>query len=442
MLSNIVFVLISLIIISANAENWCVIVAGSNSYANYRHQADAAHAYHVCVDNGVPTDNIILMMYDDAANAFSNPFRGALYNDPQNPINYYEDLVIEYKGDDVTPENFISVITGRSDQVSGRVLKSTSADNVFINFVDHGGPGIICFPRSNLYADDLLNAFKTMYNNKMYNKLVFYLEACESGSMFNNDQLASDMNIYAVTAADPNESSWGTFCPPDDVVNGKDMRTCLGDLFSVNWMENIENVGTKQTFEEQYEAVRDATNKSHVMQYGETDWTTDLISEFFGNDNVIDQPTRRNVNKSSNIKSRSAVKSRDIPMHLAYYDYLRHNADDFNNKIKKAEELLNHLTHRTKIDKFFYKFSKNIANNKDHYQIWYTKPSSEIIRKNAACAKYAFQAYERLCGKFEEYDYNYYRLFHNACELKTITQYDIEKYLKYECSSIHQIENL
>ena len=31
--------------------------------------------------------------------------------------------------------------------------------------------------------------------------------------------------------------------PPDDVVNGKDMGTCLGDLYSVNWMEDVDRNG-------------------------------------------------------------------------------------------------------------------------------------------------------------------------------------------------------
>ena len=57
-----------------------------------------------------------------------------------------------------------------------------------------------------------------MYENDRYNKLVFYLETCESGSMFVN--LPTNHRIYALSAANPFESSWGTYCPPDDIVNG------------------------------------------------------------------------------------------------------------------------------------------------------------------------------------------------------------------------------
>ena len=73
-----------------------------------------------------------------------------------------------------------------------------------------------------LYADQLLDAFKYMNTNKMYNEMTVYFEACESGSMFK--KLESDLNIYAVTAANSHESSWGTYCSPDGKVNGKSVK--------------------------------------------------------------------------------------------------------------------------------------------------------------------------------------------------------------------------
>jgi legumain len=79
-----------------------------------------------------------------------------------------------------------------------------------------------------------------MYDNKMYKEMVIYMEACESGSMFENI-LEDNLNIYAVSAANSNESSWGTYCSPDDKVNGIPIGSCLGDLFSVNWMEDSDN---------------------------------------------------------------------------------------------------------------------------------------------------------------------------------------------------------
>ena len=64
-------------------------------------------------------------------------------------------------------------------------------------------------------------------------QLVFYLESCESGSMFLN--LPDDISIYATTAAGPNTSSYA--CYYDEKLG-----TYLGDVYSVKWMEDSDQV--------------------------------------------------------------------------------------------------------------------------------------------------------------------------------------------------------
>lgn len=66
---------------------------------------------------------------------------------------------------------------------------------------------------------------------------VFYLEACESGSIFEG-LLPEGLNIYATTAANAEESSWGTYCPGEYPSPPAEYETCLGDLYSVAWMED------------------------------------------------------------------------------------------------------------------------------------------------------------------------------------------------------------
>lgn len=112
----------------------------------------------------------------------------------------------------------------------------TPNDNVFVFFSDHGAPGLIAFPSKYLYADQMLTSLNKITGK--FNKFVFYLETCESGSMF--QKLPNNTRIYALSAANPTESSWGTYCSPDDVVQGKHVGSCLGDLFSVNFIEDID----------------------------------------------------------------------------------------------------------------------------------------------------------------------------------------------------------
>merc|ERR1719188_1498116 len=101
--------------------------------------------------------------------------------------------------------------------------------------------------------------------------------------------LPATLPVYAVTAANARESSWGTYCGVDSKVGGKSVGSCLGDLFSVNWMMDTENSADKmETLEEQYERVKKLTNKSHVMQYGQVStFDKEYVSDFQGNGGKI-----------------------------------------------------------------------------------------------------------------------------------------------------------
>jgi legumain len=54
--------------LNGEGQHWAILVAGSNGWYNYRHQADVCHAYQILHKNGIPDSNIIVMMYDDIAN--------------------------------------------------------------------------------------------------------------------------------------------------------------------------------------------------------------------------------------------------------------------------------------------------------------------------------------------------------------------------------------
>ena len=150
-----------------SCDQYAVLVAGSNTYSNYRHQSDIFHHYHILVDRGVKPKNIVVFAYDDIANNQRNPFPGQVFNHPDGS-DVYAGVVIDYYGKDVTPENFIAVLTGDEkavkkvdDRTTGKVLTSTSADNVFIYFSDHGSDNLIAFPSKYLYADELNDALNS-----------------------------------------------------------------------------------------------------------------------------------------------------------------------------------------------------------------------------------------------------------------------------------------
>jgi len=47
-------------------------------------------------------------------------------------------------------------------------LHSGPKDHVFVNFVDHGAPGLLAFPSDELYADDLIKALRKMAVKKQF----------------------------------------------------------------------------------------------------------------------------------------------------------------------------------------------------------------------------------------------------------------------------------
>ncbi|XP_032764162.1 legumain isoform X1 [Rattus rattus] len=310
-------------------KHWVVIVAGSNGWYNYRHQADACHAYQIIHRNGIPDEQIIVMMYDDIANNEENPTPGVVINRP-NGTDVYKGVPKDYTGEDVTPENFLAVLRGDEEAVkgkgSGKVLKSGPRDHVFVYFTDHGATGILVFPNEDLHVKDLNKTICYMYEHKMYQKMVFYIEACESGSMMNH--LPDDIDVYATTAANPNESSYA--CYYDE-----ERSTYLGDWYSVNWMEDsdVEDL-TKETLHKQYHLVKSHTNTSHVMQYGNKSISTMKVMQFQGMKHRASSPI-----SLPPVTHLDLTPSPDVPLTILKRKLLR------TNNMKESQVLIGQIQH-------------------------------------------------------------------------------------------------
>ena len=230
------------------SNHWAVLVAGSKGYGNYRHQADTCHAYQILKKNGIPEDQIIHMNYDDVAHSIRNPKRGKLFNKPtkrgEPGVDVYEGCKIDYGNITATSTNFYKVMLGEENG-DFPVLKTNEDSKIFLYYADHGGPGIIGMPylggfnNTYIYADKLNDTLTEMKQKKMFKEMTMYVEACESGSMF-QDILDPSLNVYAVTAANATQPSTGTYCGTHAMVDGVPILSCLGDLFSVNWMENSD----------------------------------------------------------------------------------------------------------------------------------------------------------------------------------------------------------
>jgi len=415
-----------------NAQNhWAVIMAGSNGYGNYRHQADACHAYQIAKKNGIPEEQIILLAFDDIANNERNPFKGKVYNKPDGP-DVYDGCKISYKGSDVTKDSFLKVLTGDAS-ASGPVLKSKKGDKVFVYFADHGGPGILGVPAGAsggyIHATDVNNALETMNQKGMYKELLFYVEACESGSIFQD--LLKAPNVFAVTAANAKESSWGYYCPPMDKVNGKELNSCLGDEFSIRWMEDSDAANFKsETVGQQVSKVTTAVKKSHVQQFGDSkDIGKEALGDFQGADSVVQAVAHNVSSPDPDSFANGAVNSRDIGVHLAYYAL--HRAHSLHDKREAQKALSAVLAKRMQADELFSKIATEATGSE--------KVGQEMIDGDLVaihdpkCHAHALEVVAKNCGPFNDYTMRYSRLFANLCNKKASPFINFDAAIKKVC---------
>jgi legumain len=431
---------------AAKESHWAVLVAGSNGFWNYRHQSDTCHAYQILIKNGIPANRIITLAYDDIANDGNNPFPGQIFNKPDptgKGFDVYNNCKLDYTGDDVTPEVFLNILkgdaAGNQGKGTGRVLSTTADDKVFVYFTDHGATGLVAFPNGELMASDLLDTLKYMHENAKYKRLVFYLEACESGSMFEGI-LPDNWEIYATTAANASESSWATYCSPDDKVNGKTIGSCLGDEYSVNWMEDTEAAEDGKKLQKQFEDVRDKTKGSHVQQYGVLEWTDESLTDYQGD--VVSFPIVDKIFKKAQKcaadlyyyfhkdekaqleqyklylekAKASRIDSRDAKLHFLKNKHMTLRTDE------TLSALNLEINYRKNVEDFFSHFDEKFG---------ITDVTVKAVTK-FDCLKRSVSAFKNSCKSlWDEYTLKYIKHLYTACE-KTTTE-EIESYLQSSC---------
>ncbi|XGW16246.1 hypothetical protein V3C99_001590 [Haemonchus contortus] len=384
---------------------YALLVAGSKGWSNYRHQADVAHAYHVLLDHGVAAKNIIVMMYDDIATNEENPYKGKLFNSPHGP-DVYAGLKIDYKGDSVTPENFQAVLRGDGDAVkggNGRVIQSNKYDRIFVFFVDHGSTGLVAFPNDILTVKQLHDTLKDMHKNHKYSQLVFYLGACEGGSMFRGI-LEDDIDVYAVTSADYDELGFATYCD-----NDLDLP-CLGAEFSVNWMEDSDRQDiTLETLGEQFELVKGLTVLSHVRRYGNMSIGDEPVGWFQGFRKDMLRTDKSSTKSGESHHHRISWPSRDVElMHLQKMKLLGIHSAAVNHEISRIQE------NRRQIEEVFTNLVHQLVFGRNTRRQVLEEKSSVI---NLDCHDDVVRAFDSICVDVNKHDYalNYMYVLNNLC---------------------------
>lgn len=395
--------LLLLLVALAAAENWAVIIAGSNSWYNYRHQSNVAHQYQIYLDYGVKPENIIVFDYDDIPQYEANPFPGELYNLPGDDAkDYYKNLVIDYRGKEITKQTLFNVLLGVEDGSGKKVLKSTSEDNVFINYYDHGAPNLICLINERISSDELQDVLMLMHKKQMYKKLVFYLEACDSATMM--EGFPDTLGIYVVTSTDSAVSGWACFCPPEEVVHGVHIGACLSEEYGHAFMEDMDLNGGKDTFQQQFEYIYNGMKKSHPKQWADFRFLNETVAHFFGVE-------KKAVLPSAVKRSTSFWDTRDNA--LKTYAFLLSDMT-LSSKVRRMvlEEYAQEAMVRDKTDAFFHNLVNRVVGEKRWDEMM--KPFEKSV-VNKKCYFQAVSDVDRILPK-SDYELKYFQILGNLCD--------------------------
>nr|ABF00019.1 legumain precursor [Saccharum officinarum] len=427
----------------AVGTRWAVLVAGSSGYYNYRHQADICHAYQIMKKGGLKDENIIVFMYDDIAHSAENPRPGVVINHPQGG-DVYAGVPKDYTGRQVSVNNFFAVLLGNKTALtggSGKVVDSGPNDHIFVFYSDHGGPGVLGMPTyPYLYGDDLVDVLKKKHAAGSYKSLVFYLEACESGSIFEG-LLPDDINVYATTASNAEESSWGTYCPGEFPSPPPEYDTCLGDLYSVSWMEDSDfhNLRT-ESLKQQYKLVKDRTAAqdtfsygSHVMQYGSLELNVQKLFSYIGTNPANDGNTF--VEDNSLPSFSKAVNQRDADL-VYFWQKYRKLADGSSKKNEARKELLEVMSHRSHVDNSVELIGSLLFGSEDGPRVLKAvRAAGEPLVDDWSCLKSMVRTFEAQCGSLAQYGMKHMRTFANICNAGILPE-AVSKVAAQACTSI------
>jgi len=236
--------------------------------------------------------------------------------------------------------------------------------------------------------------------NKKYGKMVFYIEACESGSMF-DQTLSTNTKIFATTASNARESSYACYWDAK-------RRTYLGDVYSVKWMEDSDKEDlTIETLQQQYTIVKKEVNTSHVKEFGDMTLKNDKLSLYQGGKKAANATT---------VESKpitDAVPSPDVPLMILHRSLetakTKVEYKSIKAQIQKEEKTrsLIRVVVKTIVGKLVAEESKKLE-----------LLSVPAKLKSPTCYSNAVATFKAKCFKFNEFEYALRQIFvlSNLCD--------------------------
>ncbi|XP_027171036.1 putative GPI-anchor transamidase isoform X1 [Coffea eugenioides] len=209
-----------------HTNNWAVLVCTSRFWFNYRHMANTLSLYRTVKRLGIPDERIILMLADDMACNARNKYPAQVFNNENHRLNLYGDNVeVDYRGYEVTVENFLRVLMGRHENAVPRSkrLLSDEGSHILVYMTGHGGDEFLKFQDSEeLQSHDLADAVKQMKEKRRFKELLIMVDTCQAATLFS--QLHSP-GVLAIGSSLKGENSYSHHLDSDVGVSVVDRFT-------------------------------------------------------------------------------------------------------------------------------------------------------------------------------------------------------------------------
>ncbi len=241
-------------------DNYAVLIASSEKWKNYRHQADVLGFYHYLKNHGYDDDHIIMIMADDIAYNERNILPGVVRRE-QMGINLYQDVQIDYRLGNLTLDNLKQILTGKPSEEYPITLASTASDNVLFFWSGHGTQEGWDWKDMETLEPSFA---KTMFSEMEFRKMFAIIETCYSGAVA--QECTGIPGLLMMTAANPYEPSKADAF--DD-----ELQVYLTNTFTSSILTQLERYPTT-TIYDLYHHAFDKTLGSHVMIYN---------SDYYGN---------------------------------------------------------------------------------------------------------------------------------------------------------------
>jgi len=221
-------------------------------------------------------------------------------NNNNNNNDLYNNVEIDYKGNQVKVSKFINIMIGNhdhNDPNNGKLL-SDSKSNILIYLSGHGGDEFLKFQdNEEISSQDIGKMIKTMEILKRYNQILFIVDTCQASTLAN---YITSPNIIFLTSSLKGENSYAYHISNILGVSLIDRFTYTLYQFFNNYIINNSNNDNNDNNNDDASRIITLQNLFDFMDYrflhstpniaintGLRDLSSIPFIEFFGNTNKV-----------------------------------------------------------------------------------------------------------------------------------------------------------